>query len=67
MIFSSIVKLGNPISSHVDQFLHLPSKHQLFLKQSKCDFVASEVEYLDHIVEKDGVYVDPTKIEAMKD
>jgi hypothetical protein len=28
----------------VDQFLRLPSKHQLFLKQSKCDFVASEVE-----------------------
>ena len=46
--------------------LHLLSQHQLFLKQSKCDFNASEVEYLSHIVGKDGVRVDPKKIEAMK-
>jgi hypothetical protein len=51
----------------VDQVLHLLSKHKLFLKQSKCAFGASEVEYLGHIVGKDGVWVDPKKIEAMKD
>ena len=51
----------------MDQFLHLLSKHQLFLKQSKCAFGASEVEYLGHIVGKDGVRVDPKKIEAMED
>jgi hypothetical protein len=53
--------------SHVDQVLHLLSQHQLFLKQSKCAFGASEVEYLGHIVGKDGVRVDPKKIEAMQD
>jgi hypothetical protein len=53
--------------SHVDQVLQLLSQHQLFLKQSKCDFGAFEVEYLGHIVGKDGVHVDPKKIEAMKD
>jgi hypothetical protein len=52
--------------THVDQVLHLLSQHQLFLKQSKCAFGASEVEYLDHIVGKDGVKVDPKKIEAMQ-
>jgi hypothetical protein len=36
-----------------------------FLKQSKCAFGPSEVEYLGHIVSKDGVWVDPKKIEAM--
>jgi hypothetical protein len=41
--------------SHVNQVLHILSKHQLFLKQSKCPFGASEVEYLCHIVSKDGV------------
>jgi hypothetical protein len=51
--------------SHVDQVLHLLSQHQLFLKQYKCAFEASEVEYLGHIVGKDGVRVDPNKIEAM--
>jgi hypothetical protein len=51
--------------SHVDRVLHLLSQHQLFLKQSKCAFGASEVEYLVHLVGKDGIRVDPKKIEAM--
>ena len=53
--------------SHVDQVLHLFSKHKPFLKQSKCAFGTFEVEYLGHIVGNDGVWVDPKKIEAMKD
>jgi hypothetical protein len=52
---------------HVDQVLRLLSQHQLFLKQSKCSFGASEVEYLGHLVGKDGIRVDPRKIEAMQD
>jgi hypothetical protein len=53
--------------SHVDQILHLLSQHQLFLKQSKCSFGASEVEYLGHLVGKVGVRVDLKKIESMQD
>jgi hypothetical protein len=53
--------------AHVDPVLHLLSQHQLFLKQSKCTFGASEVEYLGHLVGKTGVRVDPKKIEAMQD
>jgi hypothetical protein len=53
--------------AHVDRVLHLLSQHQLFLKQSKCSFGASKVEYLGHIVGKVGVRVDPKKIEAMQD
>ena len=53
--------------SHVDRVLHLLSQHQLFLKHSKCDFGASEVQYLGHMVGKDGVRVDPKMIEAMQD
>jgi hypothetical protein len=53
--------------THVDQVLHLLSQHQLFLKQSKCAFGASEVEYLGHLVGKDGVRVEPKNIEAMQD
>jgi hypothetical protein len=53
--------------THVDQVLSLLTQHQLFLKHSKCAFGASEVEYLGHLVGKDGVRVDPKKIEAMQD
>jgi hypothetical protein len=52
--------------SHVDRVLHLLSQHQLFLKQYKCAFGASKVEYLGPLVGKDDVRVDPKKIEAMK-
>jgi hypothetical protein len=51
--------------AHVDLVLHLLSQHQVFLKQYKCAFGTSEVEYLGHLVGKDGVRVDPKKIEAM--
>jgi hypothetical protein len=53
--------------AHVDRVLHLLSQHQLFLKQSKCSFGTSEVEYLGHLVGKAGVRVDPKNIEAMQD
>jgi hypothetical protein len=53
--------------THVDQVLHLLSQHQLFLKQSKSSFGASKVEYLGHLVGKDGVRVDPKNIESMQD
>jgi hypothetical protein len=53
--------------SHVDRVLHLLSQYQIFLKQSKCAFRSFEVVYLGHIVNKDGVWVDTKKIEAMKD
>jgi hypothetical protein len=53
--------------THVDQVLYLLSQHQLFLKQSKCAFGASEVKYLGHLVGKDGVRVDPKKIEDIQD
>jgi hypothetical protein len=53
--------------AHVDRVLHLLSQQQLFLKQSKCDFGASELEYLGHLVGKDGARVDPKNIEAMQD
>jgi hypothetical protein len=53
--------------AHVDRVLHLLSQHQLFLKQSKCAFDTSEVEYLGHLIGKVDVMVDLKKIEAMQD
>jgi hypothetical protein len=61
MIFSSIVKLGHPISPMWIKF----SIYSLSTNFSKCAFGALEVEYLGHIVGKDGVRVDAKKIEAM--
>ena len=35
------------------------------MKKSKCSFACSSIEYLGHIVSKDGVAADPSKIQAM--
>lgn len=37
------------------------------MKKSKCTFGQSQVEYLGHIVSRNGVTVDPAKIQAILD
>lgn len=39
--------------------------HQLYAKESKCAFGCREVEYLGHMISKEGVQADPAKIAAM--
>ncbi|KAL6316337.1 hypothetical protein AAG906_017972 [Vitis piasezkii] len=50
---------------HLQTVLDILKQHQLFAKKSKCCFGCSEIEYLGHLISKDGVQADPTKIEAM--
>lgn len=38
----------------------------LCVKSSKCDFLNQSLEYLGHIVSKDGVELDPWKTDAIK-
>ncbi|XP_062086135.1 uncharacterized mitochondrial protein AtMg00860-like [Humulus lupulus] len=42
-------------------------EHQLYAKFKKCEFWITQVEFLGHIVGKDGIKVDLVKIEAVKD
>ncbi|GJZ64791.1 hypothetical protein Tco_0621487 [Tanacetum coccineum] len=41
-------------------------KEKLFVKFSKCEFWLQEVHFLRHIVNSNGIHVDSSKIEAMK-
>ena len=41
--------------------------HKLFAKFSKCDFFKDKIQYLGHVVTKEGISVDPEKIKAIKD
>ena len=41
--------------------------HQLFAKFSKCDFFKEKIEYLSHVVTKEGISVDPEKIKVIED
>ena len=51
---------------HLDLVLQLFCDHHLRAKQCKCVFWQEEVEYLGHIVSAQGVLVDLTKIDSMK-
>ncbi|XP_015159005.1 uncharacterized protein [Solanum tuberosum] len=46
--------------------LGLLSEKSIYAKFSKCEFWLDSVSLLGHVVSKDGVMVDPTKIEAVK-
>jgi hypothetical protein len=50
---------------HVDKVPHLLHENQLFVKKTKCSFGTNEVEYFGHIVSREGVKLDPKRIQAM--
>lgn len=51
---------------HVAKVLCIISRHGLKLKLSKCEFAKIQVRYLGHILNANGVQVDPDKVAAVK-
>ncbi|KAJ9544144.1 hypothetical protein OSB04_023851 [Centaurea solstitialis] len=51
---------------HLRLILELLKAEQLYAKFSKCEFWIREVHFLGHVVNRDGIHVDPAKIEAIK-
>ncbi|GKE74764.1 putative reverse transcriptase domain-containing protein, partial [Tanacetum coccineum] len=41
-------------------------KEKLYAKFSKCEFWLQEVHFLGHVINGDGIHVDPSKIEVVK-
>ncbi|GJU90952.1 putative reverse transcriptase domain-containing protein [Tanacetum coccineum] len=41
-------------------------KKKVYTKFSKCDFWLDSVQFLGHVINREGVHVDPSKIEAIK-
>ncbi|GJS53677.1 putative reverse transcriptase domain-containing protein [Tanacetum coccineum] len=51
---------------HLKIILELLKKERLYTKFSKCDFWLDSVQFLGHVIDRNGVHVDPSKIEAIK-
>ena len=49
------------------QVLSVLQKHNLFLKPEKCQFEASEIEFLVVVISQNQLKMDPNKIEALVD
>ncbi|XP_074323416.1 putative mitochondrial protein AtMg00860 [Apium graveolens] len=52
-------------AEHLRIALQRLREKQLYAKFSKCEFWLDEVHFLGHVVGKDGIKVDPIKIEAV--
>ena len=46
---------------HLKAVLEVLRQHQLYAKASKCAFGCREVQYLGHVISKEGVKADPLK------
>ncbi|GJV70014.1 reverse transcriptase domain-containing protein [Tanacetum coccineum] len=51
---------------HLKMILDLLKKEKLYAKFSKCEFWLQEVQFLGHVVNHDGIHVDPSKVESVK-
>nr|GFC35180.1 putative reverse transcriptase domain-containing protein [Tanacetum cinerariifolium] len=47
--------------------LELLKREQLYAKFSKCEFWISKVQFLGHVIDSQGIHVDPAKIDSIKD
>nr|GEV89894.1 putative reverse transcriptase domain-containing protein [Tanacetum cinerariifolium] len=53
-------------ANHLRIILELLRKEKLYAKFSKCDFWIRTVQFLGHLIDSQGLHVDPAKIEAVK-
>nr|GEZ63922.1 putative reverse transcriptase domain-containing protein [Tanacetum cinerariifolium] len=52
---------------HLKAILELLKKDELYAKFSKCEFWIPKVQFLGHVIGRQGIYVDPAKIESVRD
>ncbi|GKF03805.1 putative reverse transcriptase domain-containing protein [Tanacetum coccineum] len=54
-------------AEHHKLILELLKKEELYAKFSKCEFWLSKVQFLGHVINSEGIHIDPAKIESIKD
>ncbi|GJR26728.1 hypothetical protein Tco_1102960 [Tanacetum coccineum] len=59
--------LTNAPAVFMDLMNRLLKKEELYAKFSKCEFWIPKVQFLGHVIDSQGIHVDPAKIESIKD
>ncbi|GKD37474.1 reverse transcriptase domain-containing protein [Tanacetum coccineum] len=54
-------------AEHLKLILELLKKEELYAKFSKCEFWLSKVQFIGHVIDSEGIHVDPAKIKSIKD
>ncbi|GJX60024.1 hypothetical protein Tco_0291414, partial [Tanacetum coccineum] len=52
---------------YLKAILELLKKEELYAKFLKCEFWIPKVQFLGHVIDCQGIHVDPVKIESIKD
>ncbi|GKB23155.1 putative reverse transcriptase domain-containing protein [Tanacetum coccineum] len=52
---------------HLKLIMRLLKEEELYSKFSKCEFWLSKLQFLGHVIDREGIHVDLTKIESIKD
>ncbi|GJU49852.1 putative reverse transcriptase domain-containing protein [Tanacetum coccineum] len=67
-VFMDLMNRKNMLKqqNHLRIILELLRKEKLYAKFSKCDFWIHIVQFLGHLIDSQGLHVDPAKIEAVK-
>ena len=50
---------------HLRQVLQILREKELYANPSKCEFWHEEVKFLGHVISKEGIAVDPAKVETV--
>lgn len=58
-------KTNDEHAEHLRMVMETLRKEKLYAKLSKCEFWLEEVQFLGHVISKDGISVDPSKVEAV--
>ncbi|GJT62778.1 putative reverse transcriptase domain-containing protein [Tanacetum coccineum] len=64
LIYSKSIKEHE---GHLKLIIRLLKNEELYAKFSKCKFWLSKVQFLGHVIDKEGIHVDPAKIKSIKD
>ncbi|GJT96745.1 retrotransposon protein, putative, ty3-gypsy subclass [Tanacetum coccineum] len=54
-------------AEYLKLILELLKKEELYAKFSKCEFWLPKVQFLGHVIDSEGIHVDPAKIESIND
>jgi hypothetical protein len=54
-------------AEHLRITLQVLREHQLYAKFSKCEFWLDQVEFLGHVISKEGIAVNPNKVQSVLD
>nr|GFC80892.1 transposon Ty3-G Gag-Pol polyprotein [Tanacetum cinerariifolium] len=52
---------------HLKAILEFLKKEELYAKFSKCEFWIPKVQFLGHMIDSQGIHMDPAKIKSVKD